>query len=200
MVGLVASHILPDAAILHQELAIMPSPRSEPQIDKLGELLLDVSTMPSGWRQDGIGGELDYEELPREAQEGSYIRFASSDSEVGVWHSVYVFRDRGAAARAFRRDRALGFYDAGRTTAWESPEWMKCQSPVADQYQCACADYSGGYPAETGQHCVFAGQYGRYISTFTIGLSSSRTILSYTELAEQIIQAIDARMESRTEL
>jgi len=169
-------------------------------MDDLSELLIDASTFPPDWQQDGGIQELDYQIIPREAQKGLWIQFVPRDDGARATHAVYLFPDSDVAARAFRRGRELGLNDADRVTPWESPDWMTYQSSAADQQRVDCASFFGGYPEVSSKYCLFAGQYGRYISTFSISLSPPESVVSYAELVERAVQAIDARMESRTEL
>lgn len=174
-------------------LAPTPTPTPKERGFKIGELLIDTSVLPSHCSLDGPSMELPYEEKPSDVEEDLYILFGCyDDPRARGAHTVYRFPDSQAAAKRFRNFPWLS--NADRVTSYQVPDWMQCQSSVADQFRFACADFYGGYPKVHSRHCAAIGQYDEYISVFSIGISPPESMPDYSMLLEQILQAIDERM------
>jgi len=173
---------------------LTPTPTPTPKVRdfELRELLIDISALSSLCHLDGPPKELPYEEKPVNVEEDLYIRFDCNGSLVGGMYAVYRFRDSQAAAERYRNLPGW-FYNATRITPYKVPDWVQYQSPVADQFRFACADFHG-YTEVYSRRCVVIGQYEEYISAFSISISPPESMIDHTMLLKQILQAIDERM------
>jgi len=181
MIGLLCSLILGSCA------RTTPSATPEPLNFELEELLLDTSSLPSGWQVYTQGS---YSDLDRGEDENQYREFVIKTFGSPVIHSVYLYRNKDYAAKKY--EQYLPFYDAGRISPWESPRELHYQSQTADQFQFACANFQhGSDPSKSYRLCIAVGQYGRVVSQFNANISPNA--MSYTDL-EHIVKAIDKRM------
>ena len=187
-----------NCALLPVILRSIPTPTPTPKVRDfwLSDLFVELSALsPQCWVYKGPI-PLSYEEN-KGAEEALFAWFECyhpPDPPGGGMYAIYRFRDSQSAARRYRRDFLGWFPRANLITPYVTPDWMEYQSPVADQFRFACADFCGGYPEVHGKVCTSIGQYEEYISAFTFGISPPEKIADYTEFLEQMLRAVDNRM------
>lgn len=172
-----------------------PMPTSTPKVRDfaLRELFIDFSALSPDCRIHEGPIPLSYEENAG-AEEALFAWFRCNDPPGSGMYAIYRFRDSQTAAKRYHRNLPGWFYNADRVTPYEVPDWVQYQSPAADQFRFACADFYGGYPKVHSRRCVAIGQYEEYISVFSIGISPPESMIDHTMLLEEILQAIDERI------
>lgn len=167
-----------------------PAPTPAPLNFDLEALLLDPSSLP-GWRVSDGPDTFAYEQGQEESQ---YIRFVKKDFKwPGAIHTVFLYRDEEYAADNYEQYLSAHFESAFRLTSWKVPDELNYQSPVADQFQFACANFQNtSDTSKTYTKCVAMGQYERVVSVFSTYISPD-AMSSYSEL-ENVLKAIDERM------
>lgn len=169
------------------------TPISTPVIRQfeLEELLLDASMFPFQCNLDGLPQEFTYEMRPGDTEEGFYAQFDCLGLEVRVNHAIYRSKDAQTAVNGYDDLLSSWFYNADRITPYEIPDWLQYQSSVADQFQFACADFYGGYPAVHSKRCAAVGRYEEYISALSISMSDFSVLSDPAVSLEQILSTID---------
>jgi hypothetical protein len=168
----------------------IPTATPEPLSFQLGELLLETSSLPAGWRVSDRGSDFGYNQGQ---DEDRYIEFTTESFKSPTIHIIFLYRDEEYAVDKFKQYLPAHFDSAFRVTSWEVPSELNYQSEVADQFQFGCADFQNA--SDTSKqytNCVVMGQYDRIVSVFSTYISPD-AMSSYTDL-EMVLQAIDKRM------
>lgn len=169
-------------------LATPTSGSSDFEID---ELLIDVSAFPPSWYVDSPPS------YTSDSRNGRFTQFRthSEGFEAHAIHAVYQYRDNRAAAYWYDENQPFG--DAERLTPWRIPNELSYKSKVANQFRFACAEFrrSPDDDLEQFKNCIAIGQYGKYVSLFSISMSSGYLAeqMSYADLG-LILEAIDEHM------
>jgi len=151
--------------------------------------LIDLSAFPPGWwvdippyRGDERIGQAD----------DRWIQFRCEKLFGGplALHQVYWFARERDAAIEYKLQQKAVFFSAERLTPWERPAELPYESPVADRFRFACAQIED-FPSGSFTLCTAIGQYGPYLSIFSIHVTPG--CLTFEDLG-RILQAIDRRM------
>ena len=152
----------------------------------LEELLIEVSDLPAGWREESppapplhVDGEIIASDSIR------VIFLASESPRESVGHRIYRFRYTNAAHKEYRKQLGIRFNDPARTL----PEALPYQSDVAESFILACGDIGGG------ESCHFMGVYQEFLVFLDVVMRGS---MNYTDL-EQIVETIDHKMARHLE-
>lgn len=161
-----------------------------PDVD-IETLLIDVSELPTGWR-------VDVPSHPSDEDMGQIddrrTQFRCEISLRLAHHETYSFANERSAAAEYRLQLDSQFYSAERLTPWEMPPGLSYQSPVADQFRFACAEFKD-FPSGRFTRCTAMGQYGRFLVIFSTRISEDCMTL---EELESILLTIDTRMSPYT--
>lgn len=164
----------------------LPSSSSMPDVD-IETLLIDVSELPSGWRVEfpphPTGEDIGQTDDRR-------TQFRCKTSLRLARYEIYLFASERNAAAEYRLQLDSQFYSAKRSTPWEMPPGLSYQSPVADQFRFACAEFED-FQSVKYTRCTAMGQYGRLLVIF--GTPISVDCMTLKEL-EGILLTIDTRM------
>jgi hypothetical protein len=183
------------ATILCRSLFTNPPPigTSVPLSFDLEELLIDVSTLPSGWQaSEVLSDSTDDIYLDLGQQADRYIEFTTETFKSPTIHHVFLYPNKESAEYWYQDNLTMQFHNANRVTPWESPVELNYQSPIADQFRFDCAAFQHATdPSKHFTRCVAVGQYDRVISVFSTYISPNT--MGYADL-EQVLKAIDRRM------
>jgi hypothetical protein len=153
----------------------------------IGELLLDESAFPEGWRAN-----TPFDPDHRIAAEQIRRHILTSKCHplmVGVGQEVYRFYGGASAATEAYPEEAAFWFHRNRGD-WSVQPKFSYESPVADQFRFGCyidKDFDC-------THYVALGQYEQYMVVLDAKLDPDHPeCLSYTDL-EKILIAIDERM------
>lgn len=157
---------------------------------RIDELLIDASAFPPGWlvsegpRQFGDD---------RAQKDDRYMEFRSmEDGATHSMHIVFQYQDNQAAAYWYSEYLPAEFHSAFRVSTWQVPRDLPYESPVADQFKFACAEFQNASDSSKYHtRCVAMGQYDEYVSVFFTYISPDS--MTYASL-ERILKAIDERM------
>jgi hypothetical protein len=154
------------------------------------ELLLDTAAFPRSWSQETPVQEWPYEVVPDAVEENRHVQFNGSNAR--ATHSIYRFTDEKAADKGFFYP---WFNDADRISSWETPEWITFNSHLADRFILECADFEGGYPVTISKLCLAVGQYGEFISVFSIWMIPPENLIKDKNVFQQALNAIEGQAE-----
>jgi len=160
-------------------------PRAPQRPFTVQDLLMDQEIVPPGWELSdpvfSVGDTLCTTECYRRG-----FRVSSSEGSIRYGrHNVYRYLSAGIAQRTFDH-----VYLAMSRSLEPTSEWTY-QSPVAERSHFGCVRMGG--PANL--FCEWGAQYEEFIVTFGVGLSSDELSPADREHIEEIVRAIDARME-----
>jgi hypothetical protein len=152
------------------------------------DLLIDESAFPPGWSAS-TSGPKPIARAPlggTESVESIELFFYAYGG--GAVESIRRFESAQGAADEFKRQSGIVFRNGEFNTPWATPPELAYQSPLADQFYCACSTYEG----EPWPSCACIARYGVYFIHFNTHMLPS--LMTYTDL-ENVLQAIDERME-----
>ncbi len=152
------------------------------------DLLIDESAFPPGWSASTNGPK----PIPKAPLGGTKsvesIQLSFYAYGGGAGECIRRFESPQGAADEFRRQSGIVFRNGEFNTPWAIPSELSYQSPVADQFYCACSTYEGEY----WPRCACIARYGVYFVHF--GTHMLPGLMTHTDL-ENVLQAIDERME-----
>lgn len=155
----------------------------------LRDLLVDGSAFPEDWVTIEGPQPQDYEEN-RNSEEDLFVVLRTNPPHAGARHEVYRYKNDLEALLLFYVTRAADFFSSeDRRSAWQAPSGWTYRSPLASEFEFACADfdYSG-----LSTKCVARARYGEFVSIFDMSQPLGSVNL---QDPERILQDIDARME-----
>ena len=176
--------------LTYMALMRMPNPRTK-RID-LDDLMVTRADFPQGWAASG-GGPITKREHQEGSQENQSASFRPESlgwmDPLGALHTVYRYRNPYQAMDAYFQEHR-GLYQVRRdTSAWTVPPDWSYRSPIADQFEFACAHISN--IVYSGTTCIAKARYDEFISVFSAELGSP--YLTHADL-ERVLRAIDERM------
>jgi hypothetical protein len=167
-----------------------PTPAPRARSFELAELLVDVSDLPAGW-QVSLNPSPTAVEMGQ--SEGLWIEFRLPGGSRSA-HYIFRYDDEQTSAEQYRGSLSGEFFDAERITPWEMPTGLSYESPVADQFRFASADFRRFPEGHFTLHQA-VGQYDEFISVFFCSILPDKApdFMTLSDL-ERILQAIDQRM------
>lgn len=168
-------------------------PTTEVLDPELERLLVNQALFPPSWYVESPPRPWGWKDSGG-AEATAAVDFRQSGSRARATHMLFRYRDIESAAVQYHLLPWV-FYSADRLTPWESPEGLSYQSLTADQFLFGCAEI-GLSVTDPNRFatCHVAGQYGKYLSMFTVWLAPEGMSL---EDLEPILRALDERMSSQ---
>lgn len=141
-----------------------PTPRPQPV--EASDLLLEERDLPEGWSSSEPYD--DSEHFPGTV-EALFVGFGPPRRGEGALHLVLRYRDAQVAAREYEGERSRWFRtDSYVITPWHRPSSLLYQSPVADQFECACVvERSRDGLDRSLTSCLALARYDEFISVFS---------------------------------
>lgn len=163
---------------------------------ELERLLVDQTLFPLSWYVESPPRPWGWKDSGG-AEATAAVNFRQSGSRARATHMLFRYRDIESAAAQYHLLPWV-FYSADRLTPWESPEGLSYQSLTADQFRFGCAEI-GLSVTDPNRFatCHVAGQYGKYLSIFTVWVVLNGTSGMSLEDLQPILQALDERMSSQ---
>ena len=125
------------------------------------------------------------------AEEAIGIHFRDRRSNAVAAHEVLRYRSASLAADQFLPERSRHFYESGSlVTPWKPPDNLSFRAPAASQFECACAT-ERAYTGDEVTVCGAVGQYGEFLSKFSIRVPHGETV--DTDL-EAVLITLDERI------
>ncbi len=159
--------------------SLLPPTIRTPAVD-MRDLMLDAAALPPGWRV--VRGP---EPLPKRSwgDENLSVGFQAPGEKGFAYHYVFKFRNAASAMYGHFWILRIGHLLPVGWEARQIPAEWTYQSPLADDWQFGCVDYS------VTTSCGAIARYNEYISVFETSMSSMTL-----EDLEHVLRAIDERM------
>jgi hypothetical protein len=157
-------------------------------------IVVEKDALPLGWRQSGPRSSVD-----QFGQIDSYtVEFRYSPNAPIARHDVYCFA-RKTEAQWMYSDLTDGKRRAfNQITPWQTPQGLQYQSPIAERFHPACADFEGLLNPDRAQtQCIVVAQYSRCVSRFSAWIDPQH--MTYDDL-HAILTEIDRKVALAREL
>lgn len=175
-------------ALIFFYVVIYDRPKMRAQPVDMYDLMIDVSVFPQGWDVEFGPSHPPPRKHLRGEDEGLYVQFSTRDFDARATHIVCRYENDLQATISFYVDNEFPKGD-WVVTPWAVPEEWSYESPIADRFKFACAEFE--ILGRVSRFCAAVAQYDEYISVFRTHISPEYMTL---EDLERILKAIDERM------
>lgn len=163
----------------------------------LANLLVGLSLFPDKWDVQSEPHPMGAED-ERYAEENLVISLRSLDSDTSALHEVYRYKNASKATFFFHLTNAADFFASHeKQTDWRTPPGWAYHSPIASEFQFACAVFDAFWQTPRKINlCVARARYEEFVSIFSMNQPGPNPNL---QDIERILHDIDTKMANYLE-